>query len=98
MEPAAAKKPPPLPDTSPKQQRRALVSSFLGSTVEYYDFLLYGAAAGLVFPELFFPETMDRSLGAILSFVILLAGYISRPSAEFSSATSGIAWAERTCW
>lgn len=62
-----------------KQSRRALISSFLGSTVEYYDFLLYGAAAGLVFPILFFPDTMDPALGAALSFVILLAGYVSRP-------------------
>lgn len=62
-----------------KESRRALVSSFLGSTVEYYDFLLYGAAAGLVFPVLFFPDTMDPALGAALSFVILLAGYVSRP-------------------
>lgn len=62
-----------------KDQRRALVSSFLGSTVEYYDFLLYAAAAGLVFPKLFFSNEMDPALGTILSFVILLAGYISRP-------------------
>ncbi len=74
--------PAPAADVSPPTKqgtRRALVSSFLGSTVEYYDFLLYGAAAGLVFPVLFFPDTMDRALGATLSFVILLAGYISRP-------------------
>lgn len=65
--------------TSAKDSRRALVSSFLGSTVEYYDFLLYAAAAGLVFPKLFFSAEMDPTLGTILSFVILLAGYISRP-------------------
>ena len=69
----------PHPSPSSKDSRRALVSSFLGSTVEYYDFLLYGAAAGLVFPQLFFPETMDPVLGSTLSFVILLAGYVSRP-------------------
>ena len=70
------------PEQTPEQkkiQRRALISSFLGSTVEYYDFLLYGAAAGLVFPILFFPETMDPAIASILSFVILLAGYVSRP-------------------
>lgn len=72
--------PNPAPtDPSPRDSRRALVSSFLGSTVEYYDFLLYGAAAGLVFPALFFPETMDPVLGSTLSFIILLAGYVSRP-------------------
>ncbi|WP_104055828.1 MULTISPECIES: MFS transporter [unclassified Arthrobacter] len=65
--------------TTGKDSRRALVSSFLGSTVEYYDFLLYAAAAGLVFPKLFFSADMDPTLGTILSFVILLAGYISRP-------------------
>ncbi|WP_420880105.1 MFS transporter [Rhodococcus sp. (in: high G+C Gram-positive bacteria)] len=66
-------------EPAPKASRRALISSFLGSTVEYYDFLLYGAAAGLVFPKLFFPDSMDPVLGSTLSFVILLAGYISRP-------------------
>ena len=63
----------------PKESRRALISSFLGSTVEYYDFLLYGAAAGLVFPHLFFSEDMDPTVGTVLSFVILLAGYLTRP-------------------
>ena len=63
----------------PAESRRALVSSFLGSTVEYYDFLLYGAAAGLVFPSLFFPEEMDPATGTVLSFVILLGGYLTRP-------------------
>ena len=65
--------------TSNKESRRALVSSFLGSTVEYYDFLLYASAAGLVFPYLFFPETMDPAVAPALSFVLLLAGYIARP-------------------
>lgn len=61
-----------------KDKRRALVSSFLGSTVEYYDFLLYASAASLVFPHLFFSD-LNQGLGMVLSFVILLAGYIARP-------------------
>src|SRR5690606_20462234 len=65
--------------TTTKESRRALISSFLGSTVEYYDFLLYGSAAGLVFPHLFFSDEMDPTLGMALSFVILLAGYATRP-------------------
>lgn len=67
------------PHSSKKEQRRVLISSFLGSTVEYYDFLLYGAAAGLVFPHLFFHESMDPVLGMLLSYVILFAGYLARP-------------------
>lgn len=63
---------------TPKQRRLALGSSFLGATVEYYDFLLYAAAAGLVFPQLFF-DGIDPVLATTLSFVILLTGYLARP-------------------
>lgn len=64
--------------TDPKERRRALISSFLGATVEYYDFLLYAAAAGLVFPQLFFGN-LSQTAGTTISFVILLTGYLSRP-------------------
>ena len=40
----------------PQQMRRVLFSSFLGSAVEFYDFLLYGTAAALVFGQLFFSD------------------------------------------
>lgn len=65
--------------TGKREQRRVLISSFLGSTVEYYDFLLYGAAAGMVFPHLFFHESMDPTFGIMLSYVIMFSGYLSRP-------------------
>ncbi|QGU07038.1 Inner membrane metabolite transport protein YhjE [Corynebacterium occultum] len=67
------------PQPTDKQRRKVLISSFLGSTVEYYDFLLYGAAAGLVFPYVFFDDSIDPFVGMILSYVILFAGYLSRP-------------------
>lgn len=63
---------------APRERRLALASSFLGATVEYYDFLLYAAAAGLVFPQLFF-NGIDPTLATTLSFVILLTGYLARP-------------------
>lgn len=68
----------PTPVRSPKERRRAMASSFLGSTVEMYDFLLYAAAAGLVFPALFFGN-LSPAMGTTISFVILLIGYIARP-------------------
>ena len=61
-----------------RDSRRAQVASFLGTTVEFYDFILYASAAGLVFPAVFFAD-LDPRLGATLSFAILLTGYLSRP-------------------
>ena len=61
-----------------RESRRAVISSYLGSTVEYYDFLLYGSAASLVFPALFFSD-LDPGMGIILSFLTLATGYIARP-------------------
>lgn len=75
--PTVASDPSP-PVSSPPQRRRAVASSFLGSAVEYYDFLLYGAAAGLVFPKLFFTG-MDAGVATLLSYLTLFTGYLSRP-------------------
>ncbi|WIM72771.1 MFS transporter [Corynebacterium suedekumii] len=66
------------PHRDPKERRRAMASSFLGSTVEMYDFLLYAAAAGLVFPQMFFGN-LTPLMGTTISFAILLIGYIARP-------------------
>src|SRR5580765_6277249 len=62
----------------PRQMRRVLFSSFLGSAVEFYDFLLYGTAAALVFGQLFFAN-LTPVLATIASFGTLAVGYIVRP-------------------
>ncbi|WP_392871625.1 MFS transporter [Streptomyces sp. LN499] len=61
-----------------RQFRRVASSSFIGSAIEYYDFLLYGAAASLVFNELFFTG-LDPVTGTIASFATLAIGYVARP-------------------
>lgn len=58
--------------------RLALASSYIGSSLEMYDFLLYGTAASLVFPALFFTG-VEPGLAIALSFVTLAAGYVARP-------------------
>ena len=63
---------------TPKARRRAMISSFFGTTVEFYDFLLYGTAASLVFPSLFFPGD-DQLVSTLSSFGTLAVGYVARP-------------------
>ena len=58
--------------------RRVLFSSFLGSAVEFYDFLLYGPAAALVFGQLFFSD-LTPVVATIASFGTLAVGYVVRP-------------------
>ncbi|KUI38677.1 MFS transporter [Mycobacterium sp. IS-1496] len=57
---------------------RVASASFIGTTVEYYDFLIYGTAAALVFPELFFPA-VSPATGLLLSFATFGVGFVARP-------------------
>ena len=61
-----------------KTPGKAALASFLGSTLEYYDFFIFGTAAALVFPQLFFP-TGDRTIASVASFMAFGAAYIARP-------------------
>jgi metabolite-proton symporter len=56
----------------------AVVGSTVGTTIEWYDFFLYGTAAALVFQETFFPE-QTRFIGQILAFSTFTVGFLSRP-------------------
>lgn len=58
--------------------RRILASSFLGSMIEFYDFILFATAASIVFSRVFFVD-LDPSIGLVLSFTILAVGYVARP-------------------
>lgn len=58
--------------------RRILASSFLGSMIEFYDFILFATAASVVFSQVFFVD-LDAGLGLFLSFTILAVGYVARP-------------------
>jgi metabolite-proton symporter len=57
---------------------RAVIASATGTTIEWYDFFLYGVAAALVFPAKFFPNT-DPYVGTLLAFTTYFVGFASRP-------------------
>jgi metabolite-proton symporter len=55
-----------------------LVASFIGTTIEWYDFFLYGTAAALVFNKLFFP-TLDPLAGTLSAYGTFAVGFVARP-------------------
>ncbi|MGG1943321.1 MFS transporter [Trinickia sp. NRRL B-1857] len=58
-------------------ERRAAVASIIGTTIEWYDFFIYGTAAALVFPKLFFAH--GNAEGLMASFATVFVGFVSRP-------------------
>src|ERR1700741_314270 len=66
------------PEQHSRELRRAIVAATVGTTIEWYDFLLYSTMAGLVFGKLFFPN--EAPLAATLnSFAIYFVGFVARP-------------------
>lgn len=64
--------------TSPSGIRRIVAASLIGTTIEWYDFFLYGSAAALVFNTLFFPAS-DPLVGTLLAFLTYAVGFAARP-------------------
>jgi MFS family permease len=61
-----------------RQVRKAAIASTVGTTIEWYDYFLYGTAAALVFPEVFFPNASDY-VGTLESFATYFVGFAARP-------------------
>jgi MFS family permease len=61
-----------------KEARTVILSSYLGSTIEFYDFLLYATAAAVAFPKVFFAGT-DEWVGVVAAYATFAAGYVARP-------------------
>jgi metabolite-proton symporter len=58
--------------------RQVIVASLIGTTIEWYDFFLYGTAAALVFGKVFFPKS-DPMVGVMLAFATNALGFAARP-------------------
>ncbi|WP_330434753.1 MFS transporter [Streptomyces sp. NBC_00825] len=57
---------------------RAGFGAFIGSTIEWFDFYIYGTAAALVFDKVFFPE-LDGPVGTLVAFATFWVGFLARP-------------------
>jgi MFS family permease len=64
------------------QAKKATLSGWIGSVLEYYDFFIYATAASLIFPQIFFPKG-DPKTAIIASLATYGVGYIARPIGAF---------------
>ncbi|MDX6241645.1 MAG: hypothetical protein QOG10_6469 [Kribbellaceae bacterium] len=62
----------------PSSVRRVIVASLIGTSLEWYDFLIYGTSAALVFNKLFFPS-FEPLMGTLLAFATYAVGFVARP-------------------
>ncbi|MGO2424352.1 MAG: MFS transporter, partial [Brevibacterium aurantiacum] len=69
---------PPAPAVDPKQGRRAGSAAFIGTTIEWFDFYIYGTASALVLGDLFFPD-VSPAMGTLAAFATFAVGFIARP-------------------
>ncbi|WHT16938.1 MFS transporter [Crossiella sp. CA-258035] len=66
------------PTPTARSGRKVIAATLIGTSLEWYDFFLYGTAAALVFPKLFFPSS-DPLTGTLLAFTTYAVGFIARP-------------------
>jgi hypothetical protein len=68
----------PIDQHTQANMRKVALTSLAGTSIEWYDFFLYGTAAALVFPILFFPADMPPMVALIASFSTFAIGFLAR--------------------
>src|SRR5437764_10366439 len=76
------------PEERRKQMVRAVVASTVGTSIEWYDYFLFGTAGALVFAKLFFPKS-DPLTGTLNNFAIFFVGFLARPIGAWLFGTYG---------
>ena len=76
------------PDERRRNMLKAVVASTVGTSIEWYDYFLFGTAGALVFAKLFFPKS-DPLAGTLNVYVIFFAGFLARPVGAWLFGTYG---------
>src|SRR5690349_11577490 len=76
------------PDERRRNMIKAVVASTVGTSIEWYDYFLFGTAGALVFAKLFFPKS-DQLAGTLNVYVIFFAGFLARPIGAWLFGTYG---------
>ena len=76
--------------------RKVAAASLIGTTIEWYDFFIYGTAAALVFPALFFPD-FSETAGTLAAFATFGVGFFARPVGGIMFGHYGTGSGARRC-
>ena len=68
-----------MAESQTKNIRKVALTSLAGTSIEWYDFFLYGTAAAIIFPNAFFPSDMPAMVALIASFSTFAVGFLARP-------------------
>jgi MFS family permease len=79
MSTSATSQPETSDEHNEKNMRKVAGTALAGTSIEWYDFFIYGTAAALVFPTAFFPADMPATIALIASFSTFAVGFIARP-------------------
>jgi MFS transporter, MHS family, shikimate and dehydroshikimate transport protein len=85
---------PELVGITPRTSRRAAIAAGVGTLIEWYDYSLFGVAAGLVIAPLFFPEATGAA-GALAAFATFAVGFLARPIGGIVLGALGDKWGRR---
>lgn len=82
---------------APPSMTKVAVASAAGTTIEYFDFYIYGTAAAPVFPTVFFPA-LGAAAGTIASFATFAVAFLARPLGAVLSVTTATSSAAKGLW
>lgn len=83
--------------TEAQKSRKAGLAAFIGTVLEWYDFIIYGTAAAIVLNKVFFPNS-DPLVGTLAAFATYAVGFLARPLGGLLLGYLATRSAANPCW